>query len=432
MRTSRPDFQPSIPVSTLDTPPRSPRRRKRAEAASSSLSVAQQRILVDSARQPAEATLTTFTTTADGLTEAVVDERRARYGRNEVRHDRPTPALVQFLQTFLNPFILILLFLVGVMVLTDVVFADPADGPDFTGVVTVGLMVLLSATLRFWQERRSSRAAEQLKALVRTTAAITRSVSGKPVTGELPIEDIVRSDVVQLAAGDMIPADVRFLRTKDLQINQAMLTGEAMPSEKTSAPDESATEANVLDAANLGFMGTSVISGSGTAVVIGTGPLSYFGNMSSAIVSARPETAFDVGIKKVSFTLIKFMLVMVPVVFIINGITKDWTSAFLFGVTTAVGLTPEMLPLVVTANLAKGAKFMARCKVIVKRLNSIQNLGAMDVLATDKTGTLTEDRIVLEQHLDVDGRRSPVALGFSRRRTRTSRPACATFSTRRS
>ena len=407
-------FRVNDQVLTLPDPTRAPRpaTKKRGEA-TATLSTAQQRILVDSATQPAKITLRAFSSDIDGIDERAVEERRARYGTNEVRHDKPAPAVVQLLKTFLNPFILILMFLAGVMLCTDVIFADPLDGPDFTGVSTIGAMVLVSVLLRFWQEYRSSRAAEQLKAMVRTTAAITRRVDGRPVTGELPIEQIVRGDIVQLAAGDMIPADVRFLRTKDLQINQSMLTGEAMPAEKTFEADKTATAASIVDATNLGLMGTSVVSGSGTAVVIGTGRLSYFGSMSSAIVGARPETAFDQGIKRVTFTLIKFMLVMVPVVFIVNGLTKDWTSAFLFGVTTAVGLTPEMLPLVVTANLAKGAKFMARRKVIVKRLNSIQNLGAMDVLATDKTGTLTEDRIALEQHLDTSGTRSESTLRYA-------------------
>ncbi|MEO7023968.1 MAG: cation-transporting P-type ATPase, partial [Leifsonia sp.] len=387
--------------------------RKRAESATTSLAAEQQQFLLESAVLPPDATIHSLATSMSGLTADAVLNRRARYGLNEVRHDKPAPAVVQFLKAFVNPFILILLFLVVVMVFTDVIFADPVDGPDFTGVLTVGTMVLVSVSLRFWQEFRSSRAAEQLKALVRTTTAVTRQVDRTPVTSELPIEEVVQGDIVQLAAGDMIPADVRFVRTKDLQVNQAMLTGEALPAEKTVHGAESLTAADLLSAPNLGFMGTSVVSGSGTAVVVGTGKLSYFGSMSSAIVGARPETAFDIGIKKVSFTLIHFMLVMVPVVFVINGLTKDWTSAFLFGLTTAVGLTPEMLPLIVTANLAKGAKFMAQRKVIVKRLNSIQNLGAMDVLATDKTGTLTEDRIVLERHLDVIGRTSETTLGYA-------------------
>ncbi|GAA4141097.1 magnesium-translocating P-type ATPase [Leifsonia shinshuensis] len=388
-------------------------KRRGEEARTARLAGEQQELLLDAAILPPEATLKSLSTTVAGLSDDEVRSRRARFGDNAVDHDKPAPAIVQFGKAFLNPFILILIFLVVVMVFTDIVFADPADGPDYTGTVTVSVMVLVSVTLRFWQEYRSSRAAEALKAMVRTTAAVTRTLHGTPVTRELPIDQVVRGDVVQLAAGDMIPADARIVRAKDLQINQSMLTGEALPAEKTADGDLATTAVTLLDAPNLAFMGTSVVSGSGTAVVLGTGRDTYFGSMSSAIVGARPETAFDLGIKRVTFTLIRFMVVMVPVVFVINGLTKDWTSAFLFGVTTAVGLTPEMLPLIVTATLAKGAQYMAKRKVIVKRLNSIQNLGAMDVLATDKTGTLTEDRIVLERHLDTEGRASGTTLRFA-------------------
>jgi P-type Mg2+ transporter len=411
-RTDLDTLNPAI----ADTRPASSSARTRTSTDAGrrgALPEGQQRLLVEAARLPAEATLKSFSTGLDGLTADAVKSRRARFGDNAVDHGKPAPAVLQFLRTFTNPFILILLFLVVVMVFTDIVFADPADGPDYTGVVTVSIMVLVSATLRFWQEYRSSRAAEELKALVRTTTAVTRSVHGTPVTSEIPVEDIVRGDIVQLAAGDMIPADLRIVRAKDLQINQSMLTGEALPAEKSAAPDADVTEPTLLDAPNLGFMGTSVVSGSGTGVVIGTGRSTSFGSLSSAIVGARPDTAFDTGIRKVTRTLIRFMLVMVPIVFVINGITKDWTTAFLFGVTTAVGLTPEMLPLIVTANLAKGAQFMAKRKVIVKRLNSIQNLGAIDILATDKTGTLTEDRIVLERHLNTAGRSSETTLGYA-------------------
>ena len=387
--------------------------RAQAEIRRGSLPAAQQHLLVESARLPAEATLKSFSTDLDGLTADAVRDRRARFGDNAVNHGKPAPAVIQFLATFRNPFILILLVLVVVMVFTDVIFADPGDGPDYTGVATVSIMVLVSVCLRFWQEYRSSRAAEQLTAMVRTTTAVTRSSHGTPVTSEIPVEEVVRGDIVQLAAGDMLPADLRIVRAKDLQVNQSMLTGEALPAEKSAGARADVTEANLLDAPNLGFMGTSVVSGSGTGVVVGTGRSTSFGSLSSALVGARPETAFDLGIKRVTATLIRFMLIMVPVVFVINGLTKDWTTAFLFGVTTAVGLTPEMLPLIVTANLAKGAQFMAKRKVIVKRLNSIQNLGAIDVLATDKTGTLTEDRIVLERHLNTAGRSSETTLGHA-------------------
>lgn len=414
MRTFRTDAT-SIMAAPLapSTSARPARGGRRSDTTATNLDPDQQETLVRVANLPIDATLRSLNTTMGGLTPGEVEERREQYGLNEINHDKPAPAVVQFLKTFGNPFILILMFLVVVMVVTDVILADPAEGPDYTGVTTVSVMVLVSVTLRFWQEYRSSRDAEQLKALVHTTAAVTRLVSGRPVTGELPIEEIVPGDIIQLAAGDMVPADVRLLRVKDLQINQAMLTGEALPTEKSVGECDSVGRQNLIEAPNLGFMGTSVVSGSGTAVVVGTGGLTHFGSMSSAIIGARPETAFDVGIKKVSHTLIKFMLVMVPTVFVVNGLTRDWGSAFLFGVTTAVGLTPEMLPLIVTANLAKGATFMARRKVIVKRLNSIQNLGAMDVLATDKTGTLTEDCIVLEQHLDVTGHSSRTTLHYA-------------------
>ncbi|AUH68607.1 MULTISPECIES: magnesium-translocating P-type ATPase [Gordonia] len=385
----------------------------RRQATTSTIDSTRVQALLDAATGTADAVLSAQSTSLDGLVDEAVGARRLRYGANELDHDRPAPVVVQFARAFVNPFIAILVFLAVVMVFTDVVFADPAGGRDYTGVVTVGAMVLVSAILRFWQEYRSGRAAENLKAMVRTTAAVTRNRRGVAVTEELPVEHLVPGDIVRLAAGDMIPADVRLIAVNDLQINQAMLTGEALPAEKTAEQVVEVTAADLLDAPNLAFMGTSVVSGSGTAVVLGTGRNSYFGSMSKAIVGERPETAFDVGIKKVSYTLIQFMLVMVPVVFVINGLTKDWTTAFLFGVTTAVGLTPEMLPLIVTANLAKGANFMARRKVIVKRLGSIQNVGAMDVLATDKTGTLTEDRIVLERHIDVTANDSDDPLWYA-------------------
>lgn len=346
-----------------------------------------------------------------GLTPDEANARLDRWGPNVVRHQRPPSPVVQYLRTLRNPFILILIGLVIVMFFTDVLFADPEEGADWIGVITISTMVLVSSIMRFWQEYRSSRAAERLAALVRTTSAVTREIEGVPVTGERSIEEIVPGDIVELAAGDMLPADVRLIRSTDLQVNQSMLTGEAMPVEKHIAAQTGVTEP--LEAENLGFMGTSVVSGSGTALVLQTGDRTAFGNLAASIQGARPETAFDKGIQRVTWTLIKFMAAVVPTVFIINGFTKDWGSAFVFAVVTAVGLTPEMLPLIVTANLAKGAQMMSRARVIVKRLAAIQDLGAMDVLATDKTGTLTEDRIVLERHLDTEGHSSDRTLGWA-------------------
>src|SRR5476649_2879831 len=286
-------------------------------------------------------------------------------------------------------------------------------------------MVLLSSLLRFWQEHRSAKSAEALKAMVRTTATVLRreQVGAQPTLREVPMRDLVAGDIVQLSAGDMIPADVRLIESRDLFISQAVLTGEALPVEKydtlgdvaqKSASAVAEDEENLLDTPNICFMGTNVVSGTAQAVVVATGPRTYFGSLAKAMVGTRAQTAFDRGVNSVSWLLIRFMLVMVPVVFLINGIMKgEWWDAMLFAVAVAVGLTPEMLPMIVSANLAKGAVAMAKRKVVVKRLNAIQNLGAMDVLCTDKTGTLTQDRIILEHHIDTFGQPSARVLEYA-------------------
>ncbi|MEV7008432.1 magnesium-translocating P-type ATPase [Streptosporangium sp. NPDC051022] len=347
----------------------------------------------------------------DGLTEREATARLERHGPNVVDHDRPPHWAVQLAATFKNPFIIVLACLDLVFFLTD----------DVKGVITLTTMVLVSAFLRFWQEYRSTRAAEALKALVTTTATVLRrpSTGGGPVERELPIERLVPGDVVRLAAGDMIPADCRLLTSKDLYVSQAVLSGESLPVEKydllgTVAEKDARTRAatpNPLEAGQLCLMGTSVVSGAATAVVLATGAGTYFGSMAKGLAGTRPETGFDRGVRSVSWVLIRFMLVMVPIVLVVNGLTKgDWFEAFLFAISVAVGLTPEMLPVIVTANLARGAVAMSKRKVIVKRLNAIQNLGAMDVLCTDKTGTLTVDRIVLERHLGPLGQDDPEVL----------------------
>lgn len=394
-----------------------PKKGARADTATL-LDARQHALLLNAATTPVLDTIRALglgsdETNLQGLDAVLAQERLDRFGPNVVDHTKPAPAVVQFLATLKNPFILILIFLATTIFFTDVVFADPQEGPSYKGVITISVMVMVSVVLRFWQEYSTGRSAEALKAMVSTTTAITRATAGVPATRELPIEAVVPGDVVQLAAGDMIPADVLIVRAKDLQINQSMLTGESLPAEKSAQLSPGSVGEDLLAAGNLGFMGTSVVSGSGTAVVLATGSNTYFGSMSASIVGAKPETSFDIGIRKVSVVLIQFMVVMVSIVFIINGMTKDWGSAFLFAVSVAVGLTPEMLPLIVTANLAKGARYMANRKVIVKRLNSIQNFGAMDVLCTDKTGTLTEDRIVLERHINVLGRSSETTLGYA-------------------
>jgi Mg2+-importing ATPase len=317
-----------------------------------------------------------------GLTAEQADERRLQTGLNEVQHERAPLWYKQLFQSFINPFIGILFVIALVSLIMD----------DYKTVTVVSIMVFVSALLRFVQEFRSNRAAEALKGMVSTTATVER----RGVRQETDIKQLVPGDLVFLSAGDMIPADCRILQSKDLFVSEAMLTGESLPVEKR--------EVASVELDNICFMGTNVISGTARALVITTGSQTYFGSISKAITGKRAETSFDKGINKVSWLLIRFMLVMVPLVFLINGLTKhNWMEALLFGISIAVGLTPEMLPMIVTANLAKGAVMMSKRKVIVKRLSAIQNIGAMNILCTDKTGTLTMDKIVLQKHLNVFG-----------------------------
>ncbi|MFF7062362.1 magnesium-translocating P-type ATPase [Pseudomonas sp. NPDC008258] len=357
-----------------------------------------------------------------GLSEAEAARRLLHHGSNEVLHGKPQPAVLQLLGALNNPFIHVLLALGAISFVTDYWLptrAGNADDADLTKVIIILTMVSLSTLLRFWQEYRSGKAASALKAMVRTTATVLRSEDEGQAARlrEVPMAELVVGDVVQLHAGDMIPADVRLIESRDLFISQAVLTGEALPVEKydtlghvaqKSASDHDGDEGQLLDRANLCFMGTNVVSGRARALVVATGRGTYFGSLAKAISGSRSETAFDRGVNSVSRLLIRFMLVMVPVVFLLNGFAKhDWGDAFLFALAVAVGLTPEMLPMIVSANLAKGAVAMARRRVVVKRLNAIQNFGSMDVLCTDKTGTLTEDRIILEQCLAADGSADP-------------------------
>jgi len=352
-----------------------------------------------------------------GLTEDQVEEKLQQFGANEVAHEKAPAWYVQLLQAFFNPFIGILIVIAIVSLITDVFLAAPEDR-DYKTLIVVCIMVMLSSLLRFWQEFRSNLAAEQLKSMVKTTATVLRRMdAGSTRTDtdstrtaaasarqEIDIKQLVPGDLIFLSAGDMIPADCRILQSKDLFVSQAMLTGEALPVEKRDHPIPDADKRSPLELENCCFMGTNVVSGTAQAIAVTTGALTYFGSISKAVSGKRAETSFDRGVNSVSWLLIRFMLVMVPLVFLINGFTKhNWLEALLFGIAVAVGLTPEMLPMIVTANLAKGAVNMSKRKVIVKRLNAIQNIGAMDVLCTDKTGTLTIDKIVLERHLNVLG-----------------------------
>ncbi|WP_425291508.1 magnesium-translocating P-type ATPase [Aquamicrobium lusatiense] len=371
---------------------------------------------VREAQNSIETTLANTRGNLQGLTEAEARIRLVEDGPNQVAHDKRPSALIQFLQAFQNPFIAVLAVLAAVSAVTDIVLPlRDGEAADYTGVGIIVTMVVLSALLRFWQEYRSGRAADALRAMVRTTATVQRRTepAAAPTLQEVPMAGIVVGDVIRLSAGDMIPADIRLLESRDLFVSQAALTGEALPVEKydtlgsiagKSADAVAGGQMDLLELPNICFMGTNVVSGTATAVVVATGARTYFGSLAKAIVGSRAETSFDRGVNSVSWLLIRFMLVMVPIVLFINGFTKgDWTEAFLFALAVAVGLTPEMLPMIVSSNLAKGAVAMARHKVVVKRLNAIQNFGAMDVLCTDKTGTLTQDRIILERHLDPSG-----------------------------
>ncbi|MDE2085986.1 MAG: magnesium-translocating P-type ATPase [Xanthomonadaceae bacterium] len=360
-----------------------------------------------------EALLAALETSLHGLDEASITERLHRDGVNEVSHEKPPHWSVQLLRALKIPFIVVLLILAVVELVTS--------PDDLSGPIIIGVMVAISVVLSFTQEYRSSRAAEKLKAMVRNTATVTRRASdGHSERIEVPVGELVVGDIVHLAAGDMVPADLRLLSAKDLFISQAILTGESLPVEKAAPAQAHVVEAgahgmqqgNPLDLPTIGYMGTNVISGTATAVVVATGTRSYLGSLAHSITGQRVQTSFDRGVRSVSWLLIRFMLVMVPVVLGIQWYKQGFLNALTFALSVAVGLTPEMLPLIVTANLAKGAIAMSRRKVVVKRLNAIQNFGAMDVLCTDKTGTLTLDKIVLERHLDLDGEESEDALEY--------------------
>ena len=364
------------------------------------------RRIEQAASQPVKDVFRYLSTSLHGLDEKAVAAHRAAFGSNKVTKEKKKSILQRIFTAFVNPFTIILFCLALVSTITDMIFpyfslfgSEPEDF-DFLTVAIILTMVLISGTLRFVQETRSGNAAERLLNMITTTCTVTRRGQVKK---EIPLDDVVVGDLVHLSAGDMIPADVRIVDAKDLFVSQASLTGESEPIEKT--PEQCRNgEKTVTDYRNIAFMGSNVISGSATAVVVSVGDRTVFGSMAAAIAGDAVETSFTKGVNAVSWVLIRFMLVMVPLVFVINGLTKgDWLAAFLFGISVAVGLTPEMLPMIVTTCLAKGAVSMSKKKTIVKNLNSIQNFGAIDILCTDKTGTLTQDQVVLEYHMNLKG-----------------------------
>lgn len=336
-------------------------------------------------------------TTTRGLTAEQVEECQDEYGRNIITTGQNNTVLKRLQEATVNPFNIVLVVIAIITFFTDVIYAMK---PDYLTVSIILSLVVLSSLVAFVQNQRSNAAAEKLSQMISNKADVIRD--GKRI--EIAMDEIVPGDIVQLSAGDMIPADIRFLTTKDAFVAQAALTGESNPVEKFS-DIRNKPEDTLTDITNIGFMGTNVISGSATGVALATANETYIGSMAKSLTGDRAKNSFERGVDSVSGLLIRLMIVMIPVVLIINGITKgDWVSAILFSISIAVGLTPEMLPVIMTSTLAKGAISMSKHQVIVKTLGAIQTFGEMDVLCTDKTGTLTEDKIVLEKYMDVHGR----------------------------
>jgi Mg2+-importing ATPase len=352
--------------------------------------------VLDAARTPDEELLLKLQTVSSGLTEAAAEERVRTVGPNEVAQEKPQTWPIRLLKIIRNPLVILLATLSTVSFVTG----------DARAGTVMAMMVVLSVGLRFLQEARADAAAAKLRAMIHVTATVVRD----GVPKEIPLHNLVPGDIVHLSAGDMIPGDVRLLSSKDLFVSQGSLTGESLPVEKLHDVETKAVT-SPTEFKNICFMGTSVQSGTATAVVVTTGVQTYFGSMARSITGERVQTSFDLGLNRFTWLMIRIMAVMVPLVFLINGFTKhDWKGAFFFALAVAVGLTPEMLPMIVSVCLSKGALAMSSRKVIVKRLNSIQNFGAMDVLCTDKTGTLTEDRVVLMRHCNVAGRETEEVL----------------------
>ena len=344
---------------------------------------------------PLDDVLREFGSTSEGITAAEATIRLEEYGPNIVKTKKQHTIVSRIIEALVNPFNIILLIIAIVTYITDVVVSDVAD---YATTLIILLMVFLSTVVAFIQSRNSDKAAEGLNQMVANKTDVIRD--GKLV--EIDISDVVPGDIIKFSAGDMIPADVRFISTKDTFVSQAALTGESVPVEKYDTAGD--TDLALTDLTNIGMMGTDLVSGTAKAVVLFTGQDTFFSSIAISLSGEKAQTGFERGVAAVSAMLIKMMLMIIPVIFLINGIIKgDWFSALLFAVSIAVGLTPEMLPVIMTSTLARGALAMSKRNVIVRTLGSIQTFGEMDVLCTDKTGTLTEDKIVLEKYMDLTG-----------------------------
>jgi Mg2+-importing ATPase len=358
-----------------------------------------ERRLVEICAMAPDEALKSLSTTEQGLMNDQVELLRGEFGPNEISREKRIGFVSGILRRFANPLVVLLLIISAVSLIMG----------DLRSSLVVGGMIVISVFLAYFQEAKSNKAVEELRALVQTNSNVIRE--GKEI--EIPMVQIVPGDILVLDAGALVPADIRLISAKDFYIHQSALTGESMPVEKNAGPCSVAGR-GILELQNACFMGSSVVSGTARGVVVNTGSRTYFGSLSQRLASQEVLTSFDRGIAGFTWLMIRFMSVMVCVVFLIVGLTKgNWMEALLFGLAVAVGLTPEMLPMIVTVNLAKGARAMSKKKVIVKRLNSIQNFGAIDVLCTDKTGTITQDRVVLEKHVDVTNRESEDVLRYA-------------------
>ncbi len=377
--------------------------------------------LIEASDRTVDDLLAQLNSNLNGLSESEAEQILQRVGLNEIAQEKPLTWWQQLWHCYKTPFNILLTILALISYLTE----------DLKATIVISFMVVLSTVIRFFQERKSNLAADQLKAMVSNTVTVLRrdhaectqkNLSYPPKQRsmqesqavEIPLKQIVPGEIILLSAGDMIPADCRILTANDLFVSQSAMTGESLPVEKFVQHTAVATN-NPLELSNLVFMGCNVVSGSATAVVVRTGQRTYFGAIAQRVTSTAPVTTqFQAGVNKVTWLLIRLMIVMTPLVLIINGFTKnDWVEASLFAMSIAVGLTPELLPMIVTSTLAKGAVLLSRRKVIVKRLDAIQNFGAMDVLCTDKTGTLTQDKIVLARHVNVWGDDSEAVLSYA-------------------
>ena len=356
--------------------------------------------LIAALQEPLESTFATYKTSALGLVDDQVEENRDAYGENVITKGQEDSMIKKIYESIINPFTVILLVIALVSFITNVWLAKPGEQDPTTSIIIVTL-VLISGGIRFIQELRSDKAASNLSRMIVNTATVLRDGSEQ----EIPIDEIVVGDVIKLSAGDMIPADVVLIDSRDFFVQHSGLTGESDAVEKIClSKAESQNLDSLLASESLAFMGTNVISGRATALVLVVGDETMMGAIEQTINTYDEPTSFEREMNTISWLLIRLMLVMVPVVFVINGLTDgDWLEAGVFALSVGVGLTPEMLPMIITASLAKGSIIMAKEKVVIKKLNAIQDLGAIDILCTDKTGTLTQDEIVLEYPLDIHG-----------------------------